>query len=79
MNELKCWLKKTYLAGQLDFTTRPLLISVFIQFHPVYQSLGELPKCPAFSFAFSGLNQKKERRDLINLEQHSQNTKSSAY
>lgn len=53
---VQSWTEKAYLAGQLDFTTRPLVIRVFMQLHPVYQSLGELPKCPAFPFAFSGLD-----------------------
>jgi hypothetical protein len=48
--------RKPYFAGQLDFTTNPLDINVFMQLHPLYQSCGELPKCPGFPFPFSGLN-----------------------
>lgn len=51
----KAEMTKTYFAGQLDFTTSPLVINVFMQLHPLYQSLGELPNCPGFPFAFSVL------------------------
>lgn len=49
-------MKKSYLAGQLDFTTNPLAINVFMQFHPLYHSFGELPKRPGFPFPNSGLS-----------------------
>lgn len=49
----KC--KHAYFAGQLDLTTSPLVINVFMQDHPLYQSLGELPNFPGFPFPFSDL------------------------
>lgn len=57
---------KAYFAGQLDFATKPLLISVFMQLHPVYQSLGELPNCPALPFPLSGLRKYKPDSEDIN-------------
>lgn len=57
----------SYFAGQLDFTTSPLVISVFIQLHPLYQPLGELSNLLGFPFPTSGLGKgkKKERKSQI--------------
>ena len=57
LNDLKedSHVGKPYFAGQLDFTTNPLVIRVFMQLHPLYQSLEELAKFPGFPFPFSGL------------------------
>lgn len=56
--------KVSYLAGQLDFTTNPFKTNVFMQLHPVYQSLVELANCPGFPLALSGLLQIKRAKAI---------------
>lgn len=46
---------RKYLAGQLDFTTKPRFTSVFMQLQPVYHSLAKLPYFPCCPFPLSRL------------------------
>ena len=52
-----------YFAGQLDFTTSPFDVNVFMELHPQYQSLNEFPKRPGGAPLFDGLMADAEHYD----------------